>query len=146
MDADQRLISIGYEGRNAAELIQRLKDQDVQVLVDVRLTPLSRKKGLSKTALSAALAEAGIRYVHHRQLGNPKDNRDDFRKGLATSRERYRDVLTGTDGSEALRHVLELLGQESVALLCFERDHDQCHRHMVAEALGSQREISLIQA
>ncbi|PPJ18215.1 hypothetical protein C5E45_10195 [Nocardia nova] len=43
-----------------------LAEAGVATVVDVRLTPISRKPGLSKTKLSAALAEAGIRYVHLR--------------------------------------------------------------------------------
>ncbi|MDR1430587.1 MAG: DUF488 domain-containing protein, partial [Propionibacteriaceae bacterium] len=50
-------------------------------LVDVRQTPISRKRGLSKTALGAALSEAGIDYIHLRELGNPRDNRDGYRQG-----------------------------------------------------------------
>lgn len=60
------------------------------MLVDVRLTPLSRKPRLSKTKLAAALADVGIEYVHHRALGNPKDNRAGFREGQPASRARYR--------------------------------------------------------
>jgi uncharacterized protein (DUF488 family) len=66
---------------------------DVRVLVDVRLTPLSRKPGLSKTKLSEALAAVGIKYVHHRALGNRRDNRAGFRAGEPDSRARYREVL-----------------------------------------------------
>lgn len=63
------LVSIGYEGRTALELIATLSQLGVSVLVDVRLTPLSRKPGLSKTKLGLAAAEAGIRYVHLPALG-----------------------------------------------------------------------------
>ena len=40
-------------------------------LVDVRLTPISRKPGLSKTALGRELAAVGMVYEHRRELGNP---------------------------------------------------------------------------
>ena len=55
------LVSIGYEGKTVDDLVARLLEQDVQVLVDVRLTPLSRKPGLSKTKLSEALAAQGMK-------------------------------------------------------------------------------------
>lgn len=140
------LVSVGYEGRDAQELIATLVACDVQVLVDVRLTPLSRKRGLSKTALASALEVAGIRYVHHRELGNPKDNRDSFRKGTLASRRLYRQILEGADATDALRHVSELLDEGVVALLCFERDHSACHRGMVAEVLSEHRELMLVHA
>jgi Protein of unknown function, DUF488 len=42
------------------DLIAVLRSAMVKVLVDVRLTPLSRKAGLSKNGLGARLREAGI--------------------------------------------------------------------------------------
>lgn len=129
------LVSLGYEGRTADELINQMVDAGVSVLVDVRLTPLSRKPGLSKNRLRDALADRGIEYVHLPQLGNPKDNREPFRAGQPASRDRFRSLLHTDDGRQALNHVAELLDGEVVALLCFERDHTTCHRDIVTEEL-----------
>nr|WP_300142132.1 DUF488 domain-containing protein [Propionicimonas sp.] len=131
-----QLVSVGYEGRSIDELVQVLLAEDVAVLVDVRLTPISRKPGLSKTALKNALRDAGIEYVHHRELGNPKWNRDGYRAGESTSLALYQRVLGSSEGRSALRHVTELFEGGTVALLCFERDHDHCHRHQVVKELG----------
>src|SRR3954471_17458392 len=60
------LVSIGYEGKTVVDLVAQLLEQGVRVLVDVRLTPLSRKPGLSKSKLAEALVAVGIIYVHHR--------------------------------------------------------------------------------
>jgi uncharacterized protein (DUF488 family) len=129
------LVSLGYEGRTVDELISNLLREEVTVLVDVRLTPLSRKPGLSKRKLADCLEAAGVRYLHLRALGNPKENREPFRAGDPRSHALFRSLLAGDQGAAALRHVAELLDGETVALLCFERDHDACHRHLVAEEL-----------
>lgn len=131
-----QVVSIGYEGRSVADLIGVLRAQDVTVLVDIRLTPISRKPGLSKTALARALGEAGIGYVHYRELGNPKANRDGYRAGESASLELYQRVLESSDAQSALHHVTELFDDGVVALLCFERDHGACHRHQVVDQLG----------
>jgi uncharacterized protein (DUF488 family) len=133
------LISIGYEGKTVGDLVTQLLDQDVRVLVDVRLTPLSRKPGLSKTKLAAALRAAGIEYIHHRALGNPKDNRAGFRAGEPESLARYHEVLDTADASVALDHVCELLDGGVVALLCFEQDHAECHRDVVIDRVLKTR-------
>lgn len=133
------LVSIGYEGKTVDDLVDQLLEQGVRVLVDVRLTPLSRKPGLSKTKLSKALAAAGIGYVHHRALGNPKDNRAGFRAGEPESHARYRDVLKTAAATDALAHVSELLDSGVVALLCFEQDHAECHRDIVVRQLMKAR-------
>ena len=137
--ADGTLVSIGYEGKTASDLVAQLLEQDVRVLVDVRLTPLSRKPGLSKTKLSEALAAVGIAYIHHRALGNPKDNRAGFRAGEPASRARYREVLDSAAASDALAHVCELLEDGAVALLCFEHNHAECHRDIVVRQLLKAR-------
>ena len=131
-----QVVSVGYEGRSVEELVQVLRAEDVAVLVDIRLTPISRKRGLSKTALTSALRDAGIEYVHHRELGNPKWNRDGYRAGESTSLALYRRVLRSSEGRSALRHVTELFDGGTVALLCFERNHGECHRRQVVEELG----------
>lgn len=129
------LVSLGYEGRTADELISKLRQESVRVLVDVRLTPLSRKPGLSKHRLAKALSDSGIEYVHLPALGNPPENRSAFRAGDPGSHKHYQDLLQTQCAAEALKHVAELLDGGAVALLCFERDHEACHRHLVAEEL-----------
>ena len=140
------LVSLGYEGRTAHELVANLRREAVSVLVDVRLTPLSRKPGLSKHRLAQALADVGIRYVHLPALGNPPENRPAFRAGDPAGRRHFIKILEGEHATEALQHVAELLDGGTVALLCFERRHDSCHRHLVAEALRRQNpSVSIVE-
>ena len=127
------IISIGYERRDLSELIGLLKTNGVVTLVDVRLNPISRKKGFSKKALAAALGDAGIEYRHERELGNPKENRDPFRRGLESARQKYRRHLQN-GACSAYERVVDLASTSRIALLCYERDHDQCHRSCILEA------------
>jgi uncharacterized protein (DUF488 family) len=138
------VVTIGYQHRTVDQLIDGLAAADIEVLVDVRLTPLSRKPGLSKNRLAARLREAGIEYVHLPQLGNPRDNRAAFRRGEESAAARYRVVLGTPEGQAALGQLLRLATQQRVALMCFERDADQCHRSMVADALDEIRPVRTI--
>lgn len=132
------MIGIGYEGLSVDQVVARLQAEGVEVLVDVRLTPLSRKPGFSKRALSEALSAAGIRYVHDRRLGNPKDNRaayaDASSDAGATARARYRELITSGDGADAVRDLAALSEEHTVAVLCFEADQTHCHREQVIVA------------
>ncbi|MDF1597699.1 MAG: DUF488 domain-containing protein [Acidimicrobiia bacterium] len=126
------IVSIGYERRTVDELVDLLKRNRVDVLVDVRLNPISRKKGFSKSSLAQTLSEADIGYRHERQLGNPKDNRDPFRRGLKSARARYlRHLHNGA--SSTYQGVIALAHETRIALLCFERDHDECHRSCILD-------------
>jgi hypothetical protein len=58
------LATIGYEGASLGEVIRRLTDAGVRLVIDVRAVAASRRPGFSKTVLSASLGEAGIDYRH----------------------------------------------------------------------------------
>ncbi|MFD2418555.1 DUF488 domain-containing protein [Amycolatopsis pigmentata] len=128
------VLGVGYEGREVAEFVADLADRGVTRLVDVRLTPISRKRGFSKTALRQALAEVGIAYDHRRELGNPKENRPGFagsESELRHAKAAFADLLTRDDASRTLDEIRDCLRYERVALLCFEADQRRCHRDVV---------------
>lgn len=130
------LVSIGYEGRTAEELLTRLVELGVSTLVDVRLTPLSRKPGLSKTRLGAACAVVGIHYVHLPSLGNPKENREPFRSGHASVGCIRFSALLAEPAAVASMDQLEALVRDArTAVLCFEREHVLCHRQVIVDEL-----------
>ena len=69
------IFTIGYEATTMAEFLAALNEAGVERVIDVRALPLSRRPGFSKSPLRAALAEAGIDYVHLKALGTPADGR-----------------------------------------------------------------------
>lgn len=131
-----RIVSIGYQGRTIDEFVEDLSTESVNVVVDVRETAQSRKSGFSKRQLEHRLQQAGIGYVHERGLGNPRDNREPFRSGDTTARERYRQLLF--DSADVLNRIVDGLRNDTVALLCFERSNADCHRAIVAEEVTAR--------
>ncbi|MHB9759853.1 DUF488 family protein, N3 subclade [Streptomyces sp. BYX5S] len=136
------LWSVGYEGRDIDSFVASLKDTQISMVADVRLTPISRKPGFSKTRLGNALDEAGIGYAHLRGLGNPKDNRAPFWEGrVSEGRARFRSLLR-TDAARAdLDRLAEHAAQARVAVLCFEKDEQRCHRQVVLETLHKRASL-----
>ena len=128
-----RLVTLGYEGRSLDQFIEHILNEGVLTLVDVRQNAISRKPGFSKRALAAQCEHHGIRYVHRPELGNPRDNRDAFRAESPESRQRYLRHIESC--SETLREIIDLLAAEAVALLCFEADHQRCHRTLLADQI-----------
>lgn len=135
-------MGVGYEGMDSEAFVQRLLVWKVETLVDVRLHPLSRKKGFSKRSLSELLKAADIDYLHLPALGNPKDNREGFaRPGTAegdAAHSKYKDLLKGADAQSALEQVTEMAVQQRVAVLCFEASERGCHRQFVLEEVKSR--------
>jgi uncharacterized protein (DUF488 family) len=128
------LYTFGYEGLTIEAFIARLKEARVQLVVDVRELPLSRKKGFSKTAFREALAAAGIAYEHRPALGCPKPVRNRYKADG--------DWQTYTDGFHAhlalqtadIQDLALTTSAQTTCLVCFEADFGFCHRTYVARA------------
>ena len=130
------LFSIGYEGRDVDGFVGELSEAGVTMVADVRLTPLSRKPGFSKTKLGQHLGEAGIDYLHLRSLGNPKDNRPPFWEGrIEEGRARFRTLLEAPGAVSALTELAGHAERQRVAVLCFERDEHRCHRKVILDEI-----------
>lgn len=136
--------SIGYElHKDHLEFAQHLHNAGVEQLIDVRDLPISRRRGYAKTALSQALSDAGVEYVHVKALGNPKPLRDLYKSGrVAEGRERYRQHLVGNHLND-LHQLVALLREKKSALMCVEHDPTTCHRSVIVEALKDELDLRL---
>lgn len=130
------VFTTGYEGEPQAQVIERLRGAGVELLIDVRAVAASRRAGFSKTVLAGSLGEAGIGYLHLRDLGTPKPGRDAARAGrTAEMRAIFETHLATTTAHHALeRAIAESLGRR-VCLLCYETDPACCHRAIVSERM-----------
>lgn len=130
------LSTIGYEGRTLESYLNALLRAGVTLLCDVRRNPISRKYGFSKSTLAKGCEGVGIRYEHLPELGIASEQRRSLETQAdydALFAEYERDYLPGQ--SEALAKIAEWAASERVALTCYERLPEQCHRHCVGEAL-----------
>lgn len=129
------VVSIGYEGRTLDDLLYRLKEAGVTRVLDVRAVAVSRKPGFSKKVLAVRLAEHGIGYTHLPQAGNPyRQMRSSIERCLA----RYCAYLE--ENPDIIDCLINSLSQSPVALLCYERRHDHCHRSVLIDHLRSRLE------
>jgi len=131
----KKLFTIGYEGAAPDDFMRALKAARIDVLLDVRELPISRRKGFSKTALGSALTEAGITYRHEKQLGSPKAIRHQLREDGNYPRF-FREFDRHLIEQSALLETLTEELKGNVALMCYEKNHDECHRRSVADALA----------
>lgn len=132
------ISTIGYEGAKPDDFVGTLKLVDVRMVIDIRDRAQSRRPGFSKSALRDSLEAVGIGYIHLKELGDPKEGREAARSGdFARFRQIYASVLKTREAIDALDQIAALSGQMSVCLLCYERDHHECHRKIVADRLES---------
>jgi uncharacterized protein (DUF488 family) len=133
------LLTIGYEGCVIDGVLTTLRGARVDLLIDVRAVAASRKPGFSKRQLAAGLAQVGIGYVHLQRLGTPKPGRDAVRAGHP---ERMVPIFNAhmetPEAQWALAEAKVMAAERRCCLLCFERDHHHCHRHLVAEMIVAE--------
>lgn len=134
------VATVGYEGRSLGEVVDLLRESGITLLVDVRLTPWSRKPGFTKDQLAGALRSVGLEYRHRPVLGNPRDNRDGYRRSEPEAHEVFRSSLRRPAARASLDQLVALAEVESIALMCFERDATTCHRSLVVEALQDRNQ------
>jgi uncharacterized protein (DUF488 family) len=83
--------------------------------------------------LSASLNDAGIGYVHLRQLGTPKPGREAARKGkVAEMHQIFRAHMVEPGAQVELVKATEFAREKKTALLCYEADACGCHRTILA--------------
>ncbi len=133
------LLTIGYEGCTIDGVLATLKEARVGLLIDVRAVAASRKPGFSKRQLAAGLDQAGIGYLHLQPLGTPKPGRDAVRAGHPEQMVPIFNAHMATQEAQlALEEAKARVVERRCCLLCFERDHRHCHRHLVAELIVAE--------
>jgi uncharacterized Zn finger protein len=136
LDRDPFLL-FELRGRSKSQVLDALRAARVETVIDVRDLPNSRRPGFSKRQLQAAVEEAGLRYVHLKGLGTPKEGR------VANKRrdwDRFWHIverrMATPEAEFDLQRAGEIARDSPSCLLCYEADHRICHRHRVAEELA----------
>jgi uncharacterized protein (DUF488 family) len=145
------IATIGVYGFDRDSFLRTLADAGVELVLDVRQRRGVRGSGYAwanAQRLQAALSEAGIRYSHHRELAPTTELRnlqyeEDARRGEG---KRSRTVLSPAYASGYTEQILDpadldevvhWIGSSRAALLCVERDHEACHRSLIAARLAT---------
>ena len=139
------LFTIGYEQAKPASVFDELKHAKVDTLVDVRAVAASRRPGFSKRQLAAALEEIGIAYRHLQKLGTPTEGRQAARTGdRETLRAIYEGHIKKTEPQAELGELTCLIRSgKRIALLCYCRDPNTCHRARIVAHLQQRLPLKL---
>jgi uncharacterized protein (DUF488 family) len=137
MAKSKKLFTIGYEQTPSKAVLDELENAGVKLLVDVRAVTSSRRPGFSKNQLAAGLDERGIAYVHLKGLGTPKEGRLAARSGQYDVLQKvFAKHLKTPQAKEDLDELSALVKKAGpVCLLCYERNHEHCHRRWIAEII-----------
>ncbi len=149
----EKLFTIGAYGFSAQSFVEALRLAGVDLFIDIRARRGMRGSAYAfanASRLESALAAAGIRYAHAKELSPSEAVRDaqraaDADAGIA-KRDRsrlseafasaYRDqCLLGFDSRRFVE--MHCNGSKRPVLFCVEREPAACHRSLVAERLAA---------
>ena len=126
-ESDKRLWTIGHGAQDFDAVANALSRHGVQMIVDVRSQPYSRRSPeFTKAELEEAAASAGLgyRWLGNKLGGKPPAAEADLQAGL--------DELTG------------LCASSRVVLLCAEIEPLHCHRDAILAPAMEQRGYEVI--
>ncbi|MCF6340341.1 MAG: DUF488 domain-containing protein [Sulfurimonas sp.] len=139
------LFTIGYEGISFENYINKLIENDINVLCDVRKNPFSMKFGFSKNMLKHAVEHVGIKYIHLPELGIESENRQEL-NSLSDYKKLFKEyeqtTLIEKPAQDALSYINNITNKEKIALTCFEKDIEYCHRGIIAKTLNNKYGLS----
>lgn len=133
---EQMLFTIGYEGRNLEGFINVLLQNDVNLLCDVRRNPISRKFGFSKSKIEHVLKAVGIQYLHIPEVGV-----DSGKRTCLNTPNDYENLFQEYQNNiHGISYHLDFIAKQfrkynRIALMCFEKDVEFCHRHIIRDYL-----------
>jgi len=136
-DSLQTIHTVGHSTRPIARLIELLEAHRIELLIDVRRWPMSKRyPHFNREHLAASLADDGIDYIWRQDLGG-------FRKAAPDSPNTawrvstfraYADFMLTDDFARIIGEVESLARNKRIAILCAEAVPWRCHRQLLADA------------
>lgn len=136
----QQLFTIGHSTHPLAEFLDLLERNGIEVLIDIRRFPGSRKyPHFNRENLAAALAKSGIEYHWLQALGGRRPRQSALpSKNLGLRNESFRnyaDYMLTDDFREGIEQMLALASRKRTAYMCSESVFWRCHRRLVSDFL-----------
>lgn len=141
------LFTIGYEGITFEEYLNKLIQNNIKLVIDVRKNAISMKYGFSKNMLKKWLNNLNIKYEHIPQLGIDSKKRQKLNTQIDYNRlfEHYKKT-TLVDNYLYIRYIYKkFIENKRIALTCFESLPYKCHRSIVRDAITSLDEWNILE-
>ena len=135
------LWTIGHSTLSIEDFISKLRSFEIQVLVDVRSYPGSRRyPHFNRDQFNASLADTGIRYEHFPELGGRRRARPDS-LNIAWRNESFRgyaDYMETNEFRAGIDRLLTIATTQRTAIMCSEAVWWRCHRSLISDYLKVQ--------
>ncbi len=141
------VYTIGHSSRSLEELLEILEAWKIQLLVDVRSLPGSRKfPQFNRESLESALPGRGIEYLHLKGLGGLRKKRAGESVNMAWENAAFRnyaDHMQTAEFQAGLNELVDAAERKRTAIMCAEAVPWRCHRQLISDALVGLRQIDV---
>jgi uncharacterized protein (DUF488 family) len=130
----KEIFTIGHSNQLFSSLLELIKKNDINLLVDVRTSPYSKySPHFNKKPLMKALVESQVEYVY---LGNKIGGKPKDKKFYHDDKLVYHLLENDDNYHEGLEELLRLTEDYRIVVMCSEEDPYRCHRHhLISQSL-----------
>jgi uncharacterized protein (DUF488 family) len=138
----QGVFTIGHSNHGLEQFATLLKDNRIEVIVDIRSKPYSRyATQFNKATIQDFLHSCGIKYLY---LGDKLGGKPDDRRFYDTEGNVvYSRISETPEFHEGIERVTRGSKDWRVALMCSEEDPSNCHRYNLVSGFLEERGITV---
>ena len=137
------IYTIGHSIHDWETFLGLLSMHEIEVVVDTRSAPVSRRAAFAnKRTMPALLEQEDMSYVYLGDALGGKPSNDDLYG--QDGKPDYRKMRSQQSFQAGIETVLELAAQGTIVLMCSEEDPSKCHRHLLIEPAMLQRSVGLM--
>lgn len=132
------MFTIGHSTRSLQDFIALLQLHGIELVVDVRTIPRSRRNPqFNRESLPQSLEASGIGYEHVGALGGLRRPREQSTNSAwrNPSFRGYADYMQTAEFAAAIEELAATAKRKRLAVMCAEAVPWRCHRSLIADAL-----------
>lgn len=135
------IYTIGHSTQSIEAFVNMLESVQVEMLVDVRAYPASRKfPQFNQETLTRSLLDNGIEYEHIANLGGRRNKSRNFQEELNNgwnnqSFHNYADYTLTKEFQKGVLELEQIAKKKVTAYCCSERHPARCHRLLISNWL-----------
>ncbi len=136
-----KMFTIGFTKKKAADFFNLLIENNVKLVVDIRLNNTSQLAAFSKFPdIEYFLCKiCNIDYIHDKSFSPDESTLSKYKKKII-SWEQYEDEFNSTMLNRSIESYIRdnYSKYDNLCLLCSEAEADQCHRRLLANIFKEQ--------
>lgn len=129
-EKNMSIFTVGHSNHSLEKLIYLLRDNEINLLIDVRSSPYSKYTiHFNGGGLKKSLTDLGIEYKFMgKELGGLPDD-DAFYDD--TGRVLYFHIAESNEFKKGISEIVKVIPSRRIVLLCAEENPAECHRRLL---------------